>query len=105
MGGKTGGEDFVVARLLATGALDTTFGNQGMVVQDLGGRDIISNTRLTPDGKILATGVNHLGQIVQGRFLLKPTINPNIGPGGLTFVPRAMSRLFSDKSIDDAIQL
>ena len=102
--GTSGGNSAMVM-YRANGALDTTFGNQGMVVQDLGGRDIISNTRLTPDGKILATGVNHLGQIVQGRFLLKPTINPNIGLGGLTFVPRAMSRLFSDRSIDDAIQL
>ena len=97
--GTSGGNSAMVM-YTASGALDTTFGNKGIVVQDLGGRDVITDTRLTSDGKILTTGLNHLNQIMQGRFLFKPTINHNINLGGLTFIPRAMTRLFSDKLMD-----
>jgi uncharacterized delta-60 repeat protein len=51
------GGDFVIARLLTTGALDTTFGAGGVVRIDLGGTDDAANALLLqPDGKIVVGG-------------------------------------------------
>jgi uncharacterized delta-60 repeat protein len=65
--GASGGDSAMVL-YTAQGQIDTTFGNNGIVIQDLGAGDVITQTRLAPDGKILVAGSNDLGRIVQGRF-------------------------------------
>jgi uncharacterized delta-60 repeat protein len=62
------GDNSAMVLYTANGAIDTTFGNNGIVIQDLGAHDVITQTRLAADGKILATGLNELGQVVQARF-------------------------------------
>ncbi len=50
--------DFLLVRYNSDGSLDTTFGNGGKVISDLGGSDYASGMALQADGKILATGAN-----------------------------------------------
>ena len=62
--------DFAVARLTASGLLDTTFGNGGMVVTPIGNADDRGNAVVVqPDGKILVAGTMTtnvvLGQLPQ----------------------------------------
>ena len=48
--------DFVVARILANGALDPSFGSNGIRFLDLGGNDIGTGLVIQPDGKIVVGG-------------------------------------------------
>ena len=47
---------FYVARYNDDGSLDTDFGSDGVVITDLGGRDIARSVTVQPDGKILVAG-------------------------------------------------
>jgi len=61
--GRAGGaDDFAVIRLLPDGSADTTFGNAGMVVTDMGaGRaDVTSKVVVQPNGKILVVGSTNM---------------------------------------------
>ncbi len=52
-----GSIDFCLARYLANGALDTTFGGAGIVITPIGTRtDELTSIALQPDGKIVAAG-------------------------------------------------
>ena len=52
-----GTKDFGVARFLADGSLDTSFGNSGWVVMDLDGdNDAVRDLIVQPDGKIVVAG-------------------------------------------------
>jgi uncharacterized delta-60 repeat protein len=48
--------EFAVARYLANGTLDTTFGQNGAVISNLGLSDFVSNMTVRSDGKILVVG-------------------------------------------------
>jgi uncharacterized delta-60 repeat protein len=65
-------ESFGLARYTGAGQSDTTFGNNGTVVTDLGGRNgvasFITALQLQSDGKILAAGTSN-GQIAVARYL------------------------------------
>ena len=53
------GGDWVIARLLANGALDTTFGNPtfaGIVRKNLGGNETARAVAIAPDGRIVVAG-------------------------------------------------
>lgn len=53
----SGTDDFALARFLADGSLDTSFGNQGWAVVDLDGNtDTARDLVVQPDGKILVAG-------------------------------------------------
>jgi uncharacterized delta-60 repeat protein len=45
-----------VARITATGALDTSFSGDGLLTIDLGGNDVAQAVAIQPDGKILVGG-------------------------------------------------
>jgi uncharacterized delta-60 repeat protein len=66
--GVSGGNSAMVL-YNADGSLDTTFGSGGKFATDLGGRDSIRETRVLPDGKILALARNGQGQVFTARFL------------------------------------
>ena len=51
-----GGSDVAIARFRAGGALDPTFGGDGMVRVDLGGADEALDVDVAPDGSIVAVG-------------------------------------------------
>ena len=54
--------DFAVARYLADGRLDTTFGGDGMSTTDFDlGNDVGTSLALQPDGKVLVAGTAMLG--------------------------------------------
>ena len=54
--GTEGAGDFVVARLLPSGALDPTFGGNGIRYLDLGGNDVATGVAIQNDGKIVVGG-------------------------------------------------
>jgi uncharacterized delta-60 repeat protein len=51
-----GGDDFVVARYLANGKLDTSFGNAGWTRINFAGVDTARDVLIQPDGKIVVVG-------------------------------------------------
>jgi uncharacterized delta-60 repeat protein len=59
--GQTDGADFLVVRLNAGGAVDTSFGNQGQRGIDFGGEDQAYSLGLQSDGKIILGGTAGLG--------------------------------------------
>ncbi len=56
-----GHPDFVVARFLQNGTLDTTFGDHGRTVLDLGGADYAYALDLQADGRIVVAGESDVG--------------------------------------------
>lgn len=58
LAGSTGAypSDFAAARFLGNGKLDTTFGNKGKVITDLGGNDKATAIAIQNDGKIVVAG-------------------------------------------------
>jgi len=54
--GSTTNTDFFVARFTAAGALDTTFGNNGVKTVNQGSNDDFYAVAVQPDGKIVAAG-------------------------------------------------
>jgi uncharacterized delta-60 repeat protein len=58
---NSGNYDFAIVRFTSTGALDTTFNGDGIVITDLGGGDIADSLSLQTDGKIVAAGESHTG--------------------------------------------
>jgi uncharacterized delta-60 repeat protein len=78
---------FAVIRLLATGALDTTWGTNGLVTTLIGSTGFYSAVALQADGKIVATG----GALFAGgtdfalaRYLTDGGLDPSFGDGGVT---------------------
>lgn len=49
-------DDIALARVLADGSLDPTFGTGGMTVTDLGGNERASEVTIQTDGKIVVGG-------------------------------------------------
>jgi len=49
-------QDFAMARYLANGKLDSTFGNHGFVTTDFGGQDRVYASVIQSDGKIILAG-------------------------------------------------
>src|SRR5919198_1971008 len=81
--------NFAVARYLANGALDTTFGTGGKVRTDFGNNDldIAYAAALQPDGKIVAAGTTVFDLGVQQQFALARsnsdgTLDTTFGTGG-----------------------
>jgi uncharacterized delta-60 repeat protein len=50
------GEDVALARYLADGTLDTSFGQDGSRISDFGSDDVANGVALTPDGHVLVAG-------------------------------------------------
>lgn len=89
--GEVGG-DAAITRLLASGAVDTTFGTSGWTVLPvLAAADTINDIELLPDGRIVATGSASNGSnldIAVLRFLENGLPDPAFGTGGKqTFAP------------------
>jgi uncharacterized delta-60 repeat protein len=78
------GQHFVVARYLADGSLDPTFGANGKVTTDLG-LDIAHAAALQADGKIVVVGEtlsNNEAQFALARYSADGILDPGFGNGG-----------------------
>jgi len=80
-------QQMTVARLDATGVLDDTFGDGGVVKLDLGVRARAQAVALQPDGRIVIAGFAVMlptgnEQLVAARLLEDGTPDPDFGSGG-----------------------
>lgn len=91
--------DFALARFTASGSLDTTFGDQGLVFTDFGANDedIAFTVALQPDGKILAGGVayrstgqpapsDHQYFMAVARYTTNGSLDPTFDGDGLALL-------------------
>jgi len=75
--------DIVVARYVANGRLDPTFGSRGAVVTDLGGsREYAASVALQPDGKIVVAGSSD-DDFAVVRYGGDGSLDPAFGVGGV----------------------
>lgn len=79
--------DFALARYLTNGALDTTFGNNGLVITDFGFDESAHGVAIQSDGKIVAGGGSDKGaagwDVVLARYDTSGALDPTFGSGGL----------------------
>jgi uncharacterized delta-60 repeat protein len=85
--GEVGHEDIALARYLANGRLDTTFGTGGKVLTDLGSSsaDIAYALAIQRDGKILVAGESDAGGNVQYaivRYTASGAVDASFGDAG-----------------------
>ncbi len=74
--------DFVVARYLENGDLDTTFGAGGSVTTDLGADEIANDVAIQTDGKIVVVG-EHNRDFAILRYEASGVLDAGFGVGGV----------------------
>ena len=85
---KGGKQKFALARLQPDGVLDTTFGTDGKVTLDLGGKfDSASGVALQADGKIVVAGTTSDGKGNSDFAVARFQGDPSAGGGGLGPAP------------------
>ena len=78
-----GNRDFAVARFLADGSLDSSFGGDGRVLTDIdGGIDVATGVIQQWDGKLLVAGTSD-GDGVLVRYNSNGTLDTSFGVGGI----------------------
>ncbi len=83
--GTTSGGDYFMAKHLPNGALDTTFGNNGIVITDIE-EDALAHSFLQNDGKIILVGVsetNSYYNISMVRYLTNGVLDTTFGNNGV----------------------
>ncbi len=79
--------NFALARYLADGSLDPSFGNGGIVTTDFGAGDVGQSVTLQPDGRIVVAGYSYIGygndDIALARYLADGSLDPSFGTGGI----------------------
>jgi uncharacterized delta-60 repeat protein len=91
---STGGAQFVLTRITANGAVDTTFGSGGAVVTHLGYYDNFNGVTVQADGKIVIAGgqggIDPDGVDRQGAYLLRynadGSLDGTFGAGGVAYL-------------------
>ena len=78
--GPAGG-DFGIARVKTDGLYDQSFGTEGQVAVDFGGKDVPYALALQPDGRILVAGTDGDGFAVT-RLMPDGSVDPSFGIGG-----------------------
>jgi uncharacterized delta-60 repeat protein len=77
------GDDIALARLLADGSLDTSFGVGGRVVTDLSGVDQALAMAVQPDGKVVVAGAtDDATNLALLRYTADGALDTNFGSGG-----------------------
>jgi uncharacterized delta-60 repeat protein len=86
-----GSYDFVVSRYLAGGALDPSFGDNGVTVTDFGGsKDWAYALALEPDGHVVVAGVSDRSgsqDFALARYDQNGKLDQHFGDGGLVLTP------------------
>ena len=87
-GTTNGFSDFMLARYNTDGTLDASFGNNGVVISDLGSsNDYLNAVAIAGDDKIIAGGdgqVNGISQFTIVRYLPDGAIDASFGNNGVT---------------------
>ncbi len=92
VGGRTwlnNSYNFLIARILPSGAIDSSFGVNGMVVTDfLNSNDCIHSLLIQSDGRILVSGNTEPGAsyFAAARYFSNGTPDPSFGIGGKLFI-------------------
>ncbi|MFW9605078.1 MAG: hypothetical protein ACMV0I_00685, partial [Pseudomonas sp.] len=73
--------NLALVRYNTNGSLDTTFGNAGIVVPDLGGNEKVYGLVLQPDGKIVLSG-KYNNDVVLVRYNTDGTLDSGFGDAG-----------------------
>jgi uncharacterized delta-60 repeat protein len=87
--GETGQlfKDFAIARYLADGSLDPSFGGTGIVVTDIGGDDRANAIAVQPDGQVLVAGSGWQADANEGFALVRygpdGSLDASFGNGGV----------------------
>jgi uncharacterized delta-60 repeat protein len=76
--------DVALVRYTANGALDPTFGRDGVVVTDFGAQERALTLLLRPDGRLVVAGWRADG-LVLSRYLRDGRLDPGFGTGGRVF--------------------
>ena len=77
---QSGGDrDFAVARYLADGSLDPSFGNDGTVTTDFGGGNVATAVAIDSQGRIVVLG----DDVILARYRPDGTLDPSFGTGGI----------------------
>ncbi|MEA2160076.1 MAG: hypothetical protein QOD66_2456 [Solirubrobacteraceae bacterium] len=88
---------FMAARLLPSGALDTSFGQGGIVTVPIGDTAVGFSVAVQPDGKILLGGNAWTPTLVAATVRLQPNgaLDPSFGQGGIAklAVPQAINAM------------
>ncbi len=79
-----GGSAFEVARLTASGALDTTFGAGGFAQQGVGGGALANGLAVQGDGKIVVAGTGSGPAVAVARFNANGSNDTGFGTSGVT---------------------
>ena len=83
--------DFAVARYLSSGALDPSFGENGVAITDFGrSKDWAYALALQPDGNIVVAGVSDRSgsrDFALARYTAAGQLDPSFGHGGLVVTP------------------
>lgn len=74
--------DFAVVRYLPDGALDSSFGDGGVVITDVGSSEGAGGIAVQPDGKIVLAGASD-GDLALLRYLPDGSLDPAFGVGGV----------------------
>jgi len=91
VGGTTTGGNFVLFRVLSTGAFDPAFGSAGIAQPALPFTGLtLSSMALQTDGKIVVAG-NGSADAVLARYLSDGTLDPTFGSGGAASIPAGLS--------------
>ncbi len=77
----TGNGDFVLVRYNSDGTIDSSFGDSGKVVVDLGSADGVNALALQSDGKIVAAGISG-GNVAVVRLESSGALDSSFGSGG-----------------------
>jgi len=78
-------EEMTLARYEANGALDGTFGSDGIATTRLGSFSVATALAMTPDGRLLAAGSADRGLVVT-RFTAQGGVDQTFGAGGTTAI-------------------
>lgn len=86
-GGTASDWDFGAARIMENGVLDPTFGQQGIVVTDMGyGHDQPADLMIQPDGKVVVAGTGKggdgLDHVALVRYTQYGALDTGFGSGG-----------------------
>lgn len=102
VGGDLAGTSFILARYTSSGALDTTFGNQGIVFTAVGTSSGINGLVIQQDGKIVAAGYTEsIADFAVARYTTSGALDTSFG-GGDGIVT---TDFFSDDDRASSIQL
>jgi uncharacterized delta-60 repeat protein/uncharacterized repeat protein (TIGR01451 family) len=93
------GSDFLLARYLSDGSIDSTFGTNGIVITSFGTDAYGLSVALQPDGKIIAAGAAGTygyADFAMARYLSDGTPDAGFGTAGLLTVDMGQNDSISD---------